>query len=294
MRIRIVMATLLLSLGACGGGHNARDTAAASAPADAATTSTAPASTAPAPTASPTVTSVVTTTTAPTTRAPTTTAAPATTAATTTTLAKASGRLIDQIAHPAGVTKIITVHSPSYGAATATLTLWQRNNAGGWDVAAGPWTAHTGGGGWSRAPGEGTRRSPIGRFSFGIGFGNQPNPGYRLGWFGITNRDYWVEDPNSSLYNTYQVGDPNPSANPWKRSEHLIDYPVAYREAALINFNTGPVRAGVGSGIFLHVSTGGSTAGCVSLPESQLLQAMRWIDGATQIVMGPDQVIRSL
>ena len=33
---------------------------------------------------------------------------------------------------------------------------------------------------------------------------------------------------------------------------------------------------GRGSAIFFHVSTGGPTAGCVSLPASALLEVMRW------------------
>src|SRR5262249_1635032 len=45
---------------------------------------------------------------------------------------------------------------------------------------------------------------------------------------------------------------------------------------------------GLGSAIFLHVSTGGSTAGCVSLPSTDLVALLRWLDPAQQprIVMG--------
>jgi L,D-peptidoglycan transpeptidase YkuD (ErfK/YbiS/YcfS/YnhG family) len=37
---------------------------------------------------------------------------------------------------------------------------------------------------------------------------------------------------------------------------------------------------GAGSAIFLHVSTGGPTAGCISLPVGELLQVLRWLDPA--------------
>jgi L,D-peptidoglycan transpeptidase YkuD (ErfK/YbiS/YcfS/YnhG family) len=47
---------------------------------------------------------------------------------------------------------------------------------------------------------------------------------------------------------------------------------------------------GAGSAIFLHVSTGGATAGCVSLPSASLLAVLRWLDPAQQprIVMGTE------
>jgi len=81
---------------------------------------------------------------------------------------------------------------------------------------------------------------------------------------------------------------------PWGHYEHLIDYPDAYQYAALINFNVPATGSGRGSGIFLHEATGGSTAGCVSLPPDELVAALRWIDASTWIVMAPDDVIRTL
>jgi len=50
----------------------------------------------------------------------------------------------------------------------------------------------------------------------------------------------------------------------------------AYNYAAVIAYNTARTP-GLGSAIFLHVGTGGSTAGCVSLPASQLLAVLRWL-----------------
>ena len=55
-----------------------------------------------------------------------------------------------------------------------------------------------------------------------------------------------------------------------------------------------PARGGRGSGIFLHVSKGAPTAGCVGLPTNELLTALRWIDSGTRIIMGPDSEIRKL
>ena len=190
-------------------------------------------------------------------------------------------------------TRVITVDAASWASDTASLDLWQRSSSG-WLHVAGPWSAWTGGAGWSYAPGESTRRSPIGSFTFGVGFGLSPNPGYRLGWFVVGPTDYWVEDPASPVYNTHHQGPADESKAPWGHFERLIDQPVAYQYSALINFNVPPTGHGRGSGIFLHVSKGASTAGCVSLPVSELLTVLRWIDGSTRIIMGPDSEIRKL
>ena len=187
----------------------------------------------------------------------------------------------------------MTVDSPSWGSDTATMILWQRESTG-WVQVAGPWFAWTGGGGWSYKPGESTRRSPIGSFSFGIGFGLSANPGYRLGWFVVHPTDYWVEDPSSRVYNTHQPGPASGTNVPWGHYEQLSRQPIAYQYSALIDFNVPVSGSARGSGIFLHVSKGASTAGCVSLPVSELRTALRWIDGNTRIVMGPDSVIRTL
>ncbi|HEX3394783.1 MAG TPA: RICIN domain-containing protein [Acidimicrobiales bacterium] len=206
----------------------------------------------------------------------------------------AASRVIDAIRDTGGATKVITVVSPAWSSSTASLILWERRQDGSWDQVAGPWDAAVGRAGWAYEPGESTLRSPIGSFGFGTGFGLQANPGYAGGWFVIGNTDYWVEDPASPDYNTHQQGPADPAQAPWGHFEHLIDFPVAYRYAALINFNV-PPHGGIGSGIFLHDSTGGPTAGCVSLPEDQLLATLRWIDPAnTRIVMGPESELGNL
>ena len=44
----------------------------------------------------------------------------------------------------------------------------------------------------------------------------------------------------------------------------------------MIAYNTARVPH-LGSAIFLHVGTGGSTAGCVSLPYTELVRVPRWL-----------------
>ena len=51
----------------------------------------------------------------------------------------------------------------------------------------------------------------------------------------------------------------------------------SYDYGAVIAYNAARA-AGLGSAIFLHVSHGSSTAGCVALPTDQLLALLRWLD----------------
>jgi L,D-peptidoglycan transpeptidase YkuD (ErfK/YbiS/YcfS/YnhG family) len=70
--------------------------------------------------------------------------------------------------------------------------------------------------------------------------------------------------------------------------------PTAYRHLAVIDYNTHPIVPGRGSGIFLHVSRGNPTLGCVSVALPQLLTLLRWFDPAEQplIVIGTRATIR--
>lgn len=44
----------------------------------------------------------------------------------------------------------------------------------------------------------------------------------------------------------------------------------------MIAYNTAR-KPGLGSAIFLHADTGSATAGCVSLPASELVRILRWL-----------------
>ena len=65
-------------------------------------------------------------------------------------------------------------------------------------------------------------------------------------------------------------------------SEALWRISPQYRYFAVIEYNAHPVVPGRGSAIFLHVSAGHGTAGCVSLPEAQLVRLLRWLRPAAK------------
>ncbi len=172
-----------------------------------------------------------------------------------------------------------------YGNTTATLTTWQRTTDG-WDPVHGPWTAYVGRAGFA-PPGEkreGDGRTPSGTYGFPFLFGVQPDPGVALPYRRITGPTFvWVDDPSSPSYNLLVD---TAVQSPGGHGEAMFQTP-AYDYGAVIAYNTDRTP-GLGSAIFLHVSVGAPTAGCVSLPADGLLEVLRWLDPsrAPVIVVG--------
>jgi L,D-peptidoglycan transpeptidase YkuD (ErfK/YbiS/YcfS/YnhG family) len=184
--------------------------------------------------------------------------------------------------------QLITVEASSTKTTHASLRLWRREGQC-WTPVAGPWRARVGRNGLSANRREGDGTTPIGTFSIGrVMYGVAPNPGVRFRYRRIVCGDYWVEDPRSPYYNTFRhvsCGAPPPFR---AQGERLWEATTAYRHFAVVEFNMRPVVPGRGSGIFLHATTGRSTNGCVSLPVTQLRQALRWLNPAA----GPQIAIR--
>lgn len=196
----------------------------------------------------------------------------ATTVRTTTTTIDAASVLTT-----VGGNQAIVVSAPSSSATTATLTAYQRS-AGHWTVAFGPWSARVGAKGVA-APGdkrEGDLRTPAGTFGFQFLFGSQPNPGVHFPYRLTAPSVVWDDDPASPLYNEWvdTAAGLDAGANP----EPMFVTPV-YRYGAVIAYNTARTPS-LGSGIFLHVTDGKATTGCISIPEAQLLSLLRWLDPA--------------
>lgn len=188
--------------------------------------------------------------------------------------------------------QVIAVSASGYGATTATLTAYQRT-ATGWQQVFGPWLAHLGRNGFA-PPGqkhEGDGRTPSGSYGFSFFFGVRANPGvkfeYRLvggAWI------VWDDDSTSANYNEW-IDTRSQSAGV---SPEPMFVAGVYDYGAVIAYNT--MRTpGLGSAIFLHVSSGGTTAGCVSLPEPELVSVLRWLDPARspRIIMGTAASITS-
>jgi len=179
--------------------------------------------------------------------------------------------------------QLITVTAASYGATYATLAAYQ-STGHGWRRVFGPWTARIGRNGFA-PPGdkrEGDGETPSGAFSLSFIFGAGANPGFRFPYRRIHPYDYWDDDPASPWYNEWVDGR---HASPGADSEPMDV--SAYYDGVAIGYNTARTP-GLGSAIFLHLNIGIATAGCVTLPGSELLPLLRWLNPARspQITMG--------
>jgi L,D-peptidoglycan transpeptidase YkuD (ErfK/YbiS/YcfS/YnhG family) len=188
------------------------------------------------------------------------------------------------VAVPAGSTQLVTVTASRYGTTVATLEVWQRRG-GCWRRVAGPWRAWLGSSGMSAHKHEGDGVTPTGTYSLGsTTYGIAANPGVHGTYHRLVCGDWWDEDARSPTYNTFRHVACGARPAFGGGSEALWRISPQYRYFAVIGFNTRAVP-GNGSAIFLHVSAGHPTAGCVSLPESQLVQVLRWLRPAARPVV---------
>lgn len=189
------------------------------------------------------------------------------------TATTASGGSRAQSAKPRKITQMITVTATSHSTTYAKFVAyrWSRRH---WVKVFGPWTARVGYNGIARsgAKREGDGKTPSGTYGFGFDFGVLANPGVTASYRRARSYDFWDDDPASRNYNEWiDTRYRNAGRNP-----EPMDNQPAYNYGAVIAYNTARVP-GLGSAIFLHVGTGSSTAGCVSLPQRRLLAVLRWL-----------------
>ena len=124
----------------------------------------------------------------------------------------------------------------------------------------------------------GDATTPIGTFRIGCTmYGTLPNLGVRFRYRRLRCGDWWVEDPRSPAYNTFQHV-PCGRRPPFRTTTpDMSKSPRAYPYLAVVEFNMHPVVPGRGSGIFLHAQTGGPTNGCISLRKRDLVRVLRWL-----------------
>jgi len=183
--------------------------------------------------------------------------------------------------HLARSTQTVTV-TAGPGATTGRLELWERRGSC-WRRVLGPWRAHVGRGGISPRKREGDGATPAGVFRLGgTVYGLDPDPGLRLRYVRLRCGDWWDEDPASRTYNRFRRLGCGARPAFGGGSEALWRATTAYRELAVVDYNTAPVVPGRGSAIFLHDDLGHATNGCVSLPRPLLLRLLRRLRPAAQ------------
>ena len=132
---------------------------------------------------------------------------------------------------------------------------------------------------------EGDGKTPIGIYRFMAAFGIKDNPGVSvLPYLKVDERHHWVDDPNSKYYNQcVSTDDVTPD---WKSSEHLYKYVPSYHYSLALNYNEACVP-GAGCAIFLHCPNNsfGTTAGCIAIPEENMIQVMQLLRSDCVIII---------
>jgi len=215
-----------------------------------------------------------------------------------------------RLAHVGDAKQLIVVTGASKTSSYATLRTYQKNADGTWSAKFSAMPARNGYKGWVPAAQrvQGTGTSPQGTFTVTTAFGLGKNPGTKVPYRLADGNDYWVGDQKDPK--TYNLVQASASAKrTWRtgEAERLAVYPTQYEYAAVIDFNrpapatvswnatygeyvtSRPVNVRLGSAIFLHVNGKGSTAGCVSVGRTNMVNVLKWLDPAKKprIVMAP-------
>ncbi len=207
--------------------------------------------------------------------------------------------------------QVIVVTAPSWSSTTATLRAYERDGDGGWREVIGATPARLGWSGLYRADQrrQGTGKTPAGTFAIPRAFGRLADPGTELPYRAFDRDDAWTYDPaRPATYNVYQTARAG-WAGSGGYAEHLWSYGRQYNYVAVMDYNLpgGPITTGAdgvrraaapadtkaGGGIFLHVTNGKVTAGCIAIPQRQMRDVLRWLDPDRKpvIVVGPESAI---
>jgi L,D-peptidoglycan transpeptidase YkuD (ErfK/YbiS/YcfS/YnhG family) len=183
--------------------------------------------------------------------------------------------IADAPAVPSNTDQLIMVVAPSMHSQSTSLELFVRQGVC-FRLADGPYPTLLGRNGLSTHHLEGDNTTPIGLFGIqSTMYGVLPNPGVAYPYHQLVCGDWWDEQSSSALYNHFVHVACGATPNFGGGSEALWRTVPSYDYLAVIAYNRHPIIPGRGSAIFLHVSDGQPTAGCVSIPASDLLRVLR-------------------
>lgn len=191
--------------------------------------------------------------------------------------------------------QVVLVTANSWRSTVGTLQVFERNK-NSWLVTQESVPAILGYGGLvtgnNRKQETGT--TPTGTYAFTSAFGIKPDPGTKLNYTKVDNNDAWTYNPKvPATYNVFQTANKNWSSY-GDDVEVLSTYGKQYNYVAILDFNlpAGKITQGAnginrtdqsantsrGGGIFLHVSNGTKTEGCIAIPQKAMKAILEWID----------------
>lgn len=147
---------------------------------------------------------------------------------------------------------------------------------------------------------EGDCKSPAGIFELGEAFGYSatPPPGCRLCYRVATERDYFIDDPESKEYNSWvrlPLDDNSPHKR-WRSFEQMKLESNLYEFGIIVKHNMSPVKRSKGSAIFLHIWGGSDkpTVGCTAMSREDLLKLFQWLDPSEEplLIQLPEAELR--
>jgi L,D-peptidoglycan transpeptidase YkuD (ErfK/YbiS/YcfS/YnhG family) len=191
--------------------------------------------------------------------------------------------------------QVVLVTAKSWNATTGTVRTFEKKNQT-WTATQSSTQANLGYGGLvsGNKRKQGTGKTPTGTYAIKWAFGIKPDPGASLKYTKVDSDDAWTYNPRvPSTYNIFQT-----SNKKWlsygNYVERLTTYGKQYNYVAVLDFNLpeGKITQGAnginrtdesantarGGGIFLHVSNGKNTAGCIAVPQKFMKNVLRWLD----------------
>lgn len=177
---------------------------------------------------------------------------------------------------PDSVKQLVLVYNETLKDQQAKLFTFQKDKEE-WSIVHGPVQAGIGENGFAK-PGEkieGDGKSPGGVYKLGHLFTYGESVNTRMPFTQSTPEDKWIDDPGSPDYNRHVRGET--SAKSYENLKLKSDH---YKYCLVIEYNTNPIVKGKGSAIFFHLrdSESETTAGCVAVSESDMLQILKWLD----------------
>ena len=219
-----------------------------------------------------------------------------------------------QLTHLGEAQQVIVVTAPKWSSTHGILRAFELNPAGNWSEVLNATPAILGYSGLIRAKDrrQGSGKTPTGTFAITAAFGRLGNPETALPYTQVDLNDAWTYNPSHpATYNLFQTVDLT-----WSGYrgyvEKLWGFGEQYDYVAVLDYNLpiGPVTTGAdgirrspgppsltaGGGIFLHVSNGNLTSGCISIEEARMKKLLTWLDPIHQpvIVIGTEATIATM
>ena len=130
---------------------------------------------------------------------------------------------------------------------------------------------------------EGDLMTPSGYYALPLVFGYKKDIATKMDFLEVNRNHVWICDTSSEKYNTLIVDSAGTFFNNPK-NERLLRHDHINKYAIVIDYNTNPIVNGKGSAIFMHVERSAyhKTAGCISIPEEEIIKLIKWLDPSMQ------------